>query len=349
MEDEVIDSTVEDSQPELTMDDTIRKTLEDIEARDGDSSRDDKGRFSSKESNTPADPEPTPAPAEPAAEDATPAEPVATDPVTEPTVPPELQRLGLRKEAAAAIAKDPVVMQEFIRRSDEMHRGLEQFREKAQFGDTIRNVIAPYMKNIESSGMTPDVAVQALFTADSMLRGGSQEQKVQMLHKLAADYGIDIQQAAQAQPVPFDGTTYALQQKLSQMEGWIAQQTQARQQQESATLNSEIERFSGDPANVHFAAVRDDMAGLLQAGMATDLRDAYEKAIYANPTVRAQVLAQQQAKADTDRKAQATQKAQAAKQAAAVNVSRKGTLPSAKQVGSIDDTIRDKARELGLI
>lgn len=346
MEDDVGLSTEEVVQPEeLTMDDTIRQTLEEIESRtDG---RDDKGRFASKE--TPADPvDPKPAEPEPVA-DATLEPAVTAEPDQTVTIPTELQRLGLRKEAASAIAKDPVVMQEFIRRSDEMHRGLEQYREKAQFGDSMRNAIAPFMRNIEATGMAPDVAVQGLLQADSMLRSGSAEQKVQMLHKIAADYGIDIQQAAQTQVAPFDGTTYALQQKLSQMESWIAQQTQARQQQENASLNSEIERFSGDPANVHFAAVRDDMAGLLQAGMATDLRDAYEKAIYANPTIRAQVLAQQQAKAESDRKAQATQKAQAAKQAAAVNVSRKGALPSAKAVGSIDDTIRDTARELGLI
>jgi len=340
MEDEVIDSTVEgENISEVTMDDTIRKTLEDIESRDD--SRDENGRFTSKEP-TPAT-EPKPEESEPAAEEA------PAEPIPEPAIPTELQRLGLRKEAASAIAKDPVVMQEFIRRSDEMHRGLEQYREKAQFGESIRTAIAPYMENIKSYGMTPDVAVQSLFQADSMLRSGTADQKVQMLHKIAADYGINIQQVAQTQPVPFDGTSYALQQKLSQMESWIAQQTQAREQQESATLNSEIERFSSDPANVHFAAVRDDMAGLLQAGMATDLRDAYEKAIYANPTVRSQVLAQQQAKAENERKAQATQKAQAAKQAAAVNVSRKGTLPSAKQFGSMDDTIRETARELGLI
>ena len=333
MEDDVSLST-EDIIEETTMDDTIRKTLEDIESRDD---RDDKGQFTSKK-----EPEETPEVIEAAVIE--PAEEVA-----EPAIPTELQRLGLRKEAASAIAKDPVVMQEFIRRSDEMHRGLEQYREKAQFGDTIRNAISPFMKTIEAAGVTPDVAVQALFNADSMLRSGSQQQKVQMLHKLAADYGIDINQVAQTPVERFDPSTYALQQKLTNMESWIAQQTQAREQQETATLNSEIERFSSDKANVHFAAVRDDMAGLLQAGLATDLRDAYEKAIYANPTVRAQVLAQQQAKADTERKVAATQKAQAAKQAASVNVSRKGTLPSAKQVGSMDDTIRETARELGLI
>jgi len=91
------------------------------------------------------------------------------------------------------------------------------------------------------------------------------------------------------------------------------------------------------------------MAGLLQAGLATDLNDAYEKAIYANPTVRAKVLAQQQEQAEAQRKAIAAQKAQAAKQASSVNVTRKGTMAAAKPVGSMEDTIRETARELGIL
>ncbi len=49
------------------------------------------------------------------------------------------------------------------------------------------------------------------------------------------------------------------------------------------------------------------------------------------------------------RRAEAVQKATAAKAAAAVNVSRKGALPSAKAIGTMDDTIRETAEKLGLI
>jgi len=334
-----LSTEVESQETEVSMDDTIRQTLADIESRDD--GRDDNGRFTAKADK-----------AEKAEEEAPQETTETVEPIAEPqetTIPPELQRLGVRKEAAAAIAKDPVVMQEFIRRSEEMHRGLENYREKAQVGDTFQRAIAPYMQSIKEAGMEPVSAVQALFSADSMLRSGSPQQKAQMLHKLARDYGIDMQQAAQEPQQNFDPQVFGLQQKLTQMEQWIEQQTIAREQAEAQTLNSEITRFASLPENVHYEEVRNDMAGLLQAGMANGLQDAYEKACYANPTVRAKVLAQQQAKADTERKAQAIQKANAAKQASAVNVSRKGTLPSAKAVGSMDDTIRDTARELGLI
>ncbi len=350
MEDDLSLSTEETSNEAATpsMEDTLRQTLDEINSREDSVDRDEGGRFAPKAEKAAAEPKPA-------------AEPVTDEPVVEAkedpkpespvTIPTELQRLGIRKEAAAAIAKDPVVMQEFLRRSEEMHKGLETYREKALIGDNFQRALAPYMQNIQAAGVEPVAAMQALFNADAMLRGGNQQQKVQMLHQLARDYGIDIQQAAQTpqQQQTFDPQVFGLQQKLTQMEQWIQQQNQAREQQETQSLNSEITRFASQPDKVFFEEVRNDMAGLLQAGMAADLNDAYEKACYANPTVRAKVLAQQQAKADAERKAQAVQKAQAAKQASAVNISRKGTLPSAKAVGSMDDTIRETARELGLI
>lgn len=336
--DEELDLSTEEVSTEVeapSMEDTIQKTLDEINSRET-SSRDETGRF------TPKTPEPEPEKPEEVTQTQ------VVEPVVE-TVPPELQRLGLRKEAALKIAKDPEIMAEFMRRSEEMHRGLDGYREKAQFGDNMQKAIEPYMSTIQAAGVTPDVAIKALFNADAMLRQGSPEQKVQMLHQLARDYGIDMQKAAQTPAQSFNPAEFQLRQELEEMRRWREEQTQTLQQQEQQALNSEIVRFASQPDKVFFEDVRDYMASLLQAGVAADLNDAYDKACFANPTVRAKVLAQQQEKADAERKAQLSQKAQAARQAASVNVSRKGTLASAKPVGSMDDTIRETARELGLI
>lgn len=314
---------------ETSMEDTIQSTLDEINSRE--TARDDSGKFIPKK-------EPEPEKEEP-------------EQITQSVdiIPPELQRLGIRKEAAAKIAKDPDVMAEFIRRSDEMHRGLDTYREKAQFGENIQKVIEPYMETIRSAGLAPDVAIKVLLNADSMLRRGSPEQKVQMLHQIARDYGIDVQQAAQTQQTNFNQTDFYMQQKLAELERWKEEQTRALQSYEEQSLNSEIMKFASQPDKVFFEEVRNDMAGLIQAGIASGLDDAYEKAIYANPQVRAKVLAQQQEKAEAERKAIANQKAQAARQAASVNVSRRGTFASAKPIGSMDETIREKARELGIL
>lgn len=350
-EEEVVTETQEETHAP-TMDETIANTLKEIEARGSEEEtpeqeserlRDEKGRFAKK------DAEPEQKPDEPEQQPAVEAQP---DPVSAPTVPPELQRLGLKKEEAEAFAAAPEVLkQAFLRRSDEMHKGIEQFRNKAMIGDAMERAIAPFMQDIQAVGATPDVAIRSLLASERALRHGTPEQKVQMLTKIARDYGIDMGQAQeyQANQPMADPQVSQLQSELQQMKSWIQQQNQSREWQERQTLNSEIAQFAQDPANTHFEAVRNDMAGLLQAGIASSLKDAYEKAIYANPTIRAQVLAEQQAKAEKARQAEAAQKAQAAKRAAAVNMPRKGVLSAARPVGSMEDTIRQTAERLGIM
>lgn len=347
---EQIDDLSTEVEETQSMDATIRATLAEIESRGEEPEasepeetaeekaerlRDEKGRFAPKQ-ETP-EPEPT--------------EPV--EPEAQPvTVPPELQKLGLRKDEAEAFAKSsPEVQAAFIRRSEEMHRGFEQFRGKAQFGEAMERVIAPYMPVIQQAGVTPDQAVAHLLRAETALRTGTPEQKQQYFAQLARDYGVDLGQTAEfaANQPQVPQEVYAMQQELQQMRAFVQQQNQAREWQEREQLNSDIARFASDPAHTHFEEVRSEMAGLLQAGLAPDLKSAYEMAIYANPAVRTKLLAEQQAKAEEARRAEATQKAREAKAAAAVNVTRKGALPAAKAIGSMDDTIRETAQRLGLI
>lgn len=339
-EDEVLDTQNEIEQEtvepvEKTMDDTIRETLESLNNKEetADRVRDEHGRFASKEQ-----------PAEEAQE-------VTEQPVQEaaPAVPPELQRLGLRKEEAEAIAANPVALQAFMRRSEEMHKGLEQYREKAQFGVQIEQELAPHAATLRALGVEPAQAVREMLATDHRLRYGSDNQRYQAWLQLGQHYGLSAQNIPQhAEPQYVDPQVHALQSQLQQMQGWIQQQNQQKEWQERETLNSEITRFSSDPSNIYFEEVRNDMAGLLQAGLAVDLKDAYEKAIYANPNVRSRVLAQQQTQAEEQRKAEATRKAQEAKKAASVNVSRKGYMPSARPVGTMEDTIRAEAERLGM-
>ena len=348
MEDEVIDSTVEEvAQPEVidqpvekSMDDTIRETLERIQSREEgeDRQRDEKGRFAPKQEQVAEEPEPV--------------QEAAEAPQEAPQgVPQELQRLGLRKDEAEALQANPVALQAFMRRSEEMHKGLEQYRAKAQVGEELMQVAQPFARDLQAFGISPAQAFQKLMVAEANLRHGTTEQKTQMLLKMATDYGIDLGQAQQYQAnQPYvDPQVEGLKSELNQMRSWVQQQQQAREWQERQTLNREISKFSQDPAHTHFEAVKGTMAGLLQAGLATTLQDAYEQAIYTNPDIRNQVLAAQQAQANEKRKAEAIQKANEAKRAAAVNISRRGVLPASRPVGSMEDTIRETASRLGIL
>lgn len=339
------------AQESPSMDDTIRQTLEAIEARGSEPqeqnedgrARDEHGRFKKKEEEAAEE-----VPAEPVAE-ATEQKPEEAKP--EVVVPPEVQKLGIRKDEYEALAQNPVALQAFMRRSEEMKRGFEQIKGKAKFGDAMERAIAPYAPILQQAGISPDVAVQRLFGAHQAITTGSMQQRIGALHQLATEAGVSFDQVKEyaANQPQVDPQVQQLQTRLEQMQSWIQQQNQAREWSERQTLNSEIERFASDPSNAYFEEVRGDMAGLLQAGIAPDLKTAYDMAIYANPSVRAKVLADQQAKAEEARRAEAIQKAKVAKTAAAVNIPRKAAVPAARPVGSMDDTIREKARELGLL
>lgn len=316
-----------------SMDDTIRESLRAIQSRDEPEQatetpeapeekaqriRDEKGKFAAKET-------------------AQVAEPAAIDQPSPPNT--------WKKEAHQAwIKADPIIRAEVERREADFHRGIEQYKGKAQFGESIERAMAPYQDIMRSLGVTPDKAVGELMAADKRLRSGD----ISYFVGLADAYKFDRAQLAQIfsgqrpQQQQIDPNLDAVQQRVRQLEGYIQQRTMMEQQQEEATLNSEVSAFASDPSHSHFESVRDDMAALLQAGVAKDLKDAYEQAIWRNPTVRAALLAQQQEKA----KQEATQKAQAAKKAASVNVTRRPSMPVSQPIGTMDETIRQTLRRL---
>ncbi len=332
---------VEVEQEPKSMDDTIRETLRGLQNKgittdeapvdDVEKAakiRDEKGKFA--KTVTP---------------DAT-AEPVAEVAPVEINVAAETQKLGLRKDEADEFLKAPKVLQDaFTRRFDEMHKGIEQYKTKAQTSDAYERAVSPYMATINQFGVSPDVAIGELLKSDHTLRYGNEQQKVGMVLNLFRDYGINpetvFNQLQNGAP-QVDQQTYALQQRLAQLEQSNLQQKQMAEQQEIATLNSEIAKFAADPLHSHFESVKGHIAALLQAGQAKDLTDAYEQAIYANPQTRALVLAEQQAK----ERQEATQKAQAAKSAASINVSRRPSMPVSQPIGSMDDTIRATLRKM---
>jgi hypothetical protein len=138
---------------------------------------------------------------------------------------------------------------------------------------------------------------------------------------------------------PIDPTVAALQQKLSQLEGFITQQHTQQQTVAEQNLLRDINAFAADPAHPHFEAVGQHMAGLIKAGLAADLQQAYEQAIYMQPEVRQQVISAQQTEAQRKQIEEAKQKAAKAKQLASVNLTSKPSLPTKAMNGSLDQLI----------
>ena len=217
-----------------------------------------------------------------------------------------------KKEAAEEMAKLPDNVQKYIiERQDQFHKGLEQYKEAANYAKTIDKSIAPYKEYLSQLGVTPEVAFPNLLKTERTLRIGSPQEKVEMFQKLAHDYGIDLGVLAN---IPYDANLA----QLKAQKEWLESQLQAsqdfKQSHEDAQLQSVLDDFGSQ--HEFFDDVRMQMADLLDSGLATDLSDAYAKAIRLNDDVFAKAQAKQQANSKTAQLSRANQAAQAAKQAA---------------------------------
>ena len=239
-------------------------------------------------------------------------EPVQAEPETQPEQPKHDPWKSWKKEAAEEMAKLPEnVQKHIIERQDQFHKGLEQYKEAANYAKTIDKSIAPYKEYLSQLGVTPEVAFPNLLKTERTLRIGSPQEKVEMFQKLAHDYGIDLGALAN---IPYDSNLA----QLKAQKEWLESQLQAsqdfRQSHEDTQIQSAIDDFGSQ--HPHFEDVRLTMADLLDKGLATDLSDAYAKAIRLDETVFAKVQAQQQANSKTAQLSRANQAAQAAKQSA---------------------------------
>ncbi len=285
------------------------------------------------------------------------AEPVEPPPVEGEETPPvveenseEVQAVGAPKtwtnEAIADWAKIPDrAKQEILKREEDMFRGLEQYREKAELGGQYDKVVEPYRAALAAEGIDPVQMFQSFAGNHYLLARGTNEQKISIAANLMQHYGIDIGQVADQlgrQDMPVDPTVKALQERVDTLTS--AQQT--REQQEIARQTEEnrkaVEEFASDPANQYFVEVAADVANLLKTGAAQSLKDAYEKAVWLNPTTRQKELDRSTAEKEELRKAADADRVKAAKAAQSANVNtsqktRDGTVP----VGTMDDTLND--------
>lgn len=289
--------------------------------------------------------EATEAPAEPTTE-AEPAEPVSFKP-------------PWKKAALAEWDKLPAMARaEIQRREDDFHKGIEQYKTRATEAQEWERATTPFMATIKSFGVSPQMAAQELFKADHLLRYSPTPQKVQMLLKVANDYGVDlntlatgIQQIAGEQvwqqQNPVDPRVQQLQAEINNLKQTQFQTQQHAVQAEASAIDGEIAAFAADPDHEHFGVLQKDMAVLLQAGSAKNLDDAYAMAMRQNPQTYQIWLAQQQQEWDAQRKAKVAK----AKQAGANVVRPNGrtSVPSADPTRTMEQDIEATARSLGLL
>lgn len=202
-------------------------------------------------------------------------------------------------------ALDPEVQAEIARREEETHKGFTKLDEERNLGKSMKDVITPYMHIIKAEGGTPEKAVADLLNTAYLLRTAPPAQKAAMVQQICQTYGVDLSHVT-AQPEQ-DPTIAQLQQKIAQLEQMAnpdALQKRLQEQLEVQQINSEVQAFASNPENVHYEKVKAVMAALLSSGAAQNMKEAYDAACRADPTIfstlEAKRLADEQAKKNAE-------------------------------------------------
>lgn len=222
-------------------------------------------------------------------------------------------------------------MQEWMaKRETEIHGEITRNGEERQFGQQVRELALPYVPLIRAEGGEIIGAFKDYLNTAYQLRTATPQAKGQLLLQLAKQFGADLRGAVQPQ-ANSDPRFNEVLQKVQTLESTLHTEREAKKQQEDSAIRSQVDAFATDPAHPHYEEVKADMAALLRGGIAKDLQDAYDRAVYSNPQTRSTLLAKQaEEKRVADEK-----KAKADKARNAGSSLRGGPGPSALKNGAI--------------
>ena len=167
-------------------------------------------------------------------------------------------------------------------RENEFKKGVSVYKAEAERAKGLEEAINPFIPELQAQGIHPAAWINNLGRAHMILTKAPHDQKVQMFHRLAQDYGVNLNQINEPQQ-PVDAYTQQLMQQLYQVNQEVSTIKGRFEQEEQARLNNEIERVRSDKERFpHFDMVREEMAQLLELGKAQDLETAYAKAVRMN-------------------------------------------------------------------
>ena len=211
-------------------------------------------------------------------------------------------------------------------RENEFKKGVSVYKAEAERAKALEEAINPFVPELQAQGIHPAAWINNLGRAHMILSKAPYEQKVQMFHRLAQDYGVNLNQSTEPQQ-PVDAYTQQLMQQLYQVNQEVSTIKGRFEQEEQTRLSNEIERVRSNRERFpHFDMVREEMAQLLELGKAQNLETAYTKAVRMND----EVWAVEQDRLLSDARKQASKASQVAR-AKATAVSPKSVTPSGTQ------------------
>ncbi len=229
-------------------------------------------------------------------------------------------------------------------RETQFATGVSTYKQIADTAKPVLDAIAPFQADLDKHGIAAQDMVHRLMSAHKSLAMGSPNEKLQLFSKLANDYGIPIQalydQGAQQQ---FLATPYTPpqapvvpQQDIATTVEQIIAQREVKQTIDSMAKDSTKYPF--------FNYLRSDMSQLLETGEATDLDDAYSKALDLPQHGMLTSLAQQQPQPTLEQQ-RAAQAQGAARAARANTVSPRSATPAPAAPPSGKTSVRESLRD----
>lgn len=241
----------------------------------------------------------------------------------------------------------PKEVQKYWReREEQMMRGLEQYRNNASYGESIRKVLDPYSRHLSAANINEADMVGRLMNAHWRLTQGIDSERRAAYEELGRNLGF-IQDAVEnnknASITP--EVTQALD-RISRIENTLSAENNIRLEQARVAASKDVEAFASDTkAHPHFDEVADDIVHFINKG--ETLEEAYDSAVWKNKVTRAKEIARVQ----TDHEAKFKENARLAvlpkKKAASVNIkSRETNAAQTEPLGSMDDTLKGTLRSI---
>ena len=130
-------------------------------------------------------------------------------------------------------------------RENEFKKGVSVYKAEAERAKALEEAISPSVPELQAQGIHPTAWINNLGRAHMILTKAPYEQKVQMFHRLAQDYGVNLNQVNEPQQ-PLDAYTQQLMQQLNQVNQEVSTIKSRFEQEEQTRLMSEIERVRSD-------------------------------------------------------------------------------------------------------
>ena len=167
-------------------------------------------------------------------------------------------------------------------REKEYQSGVSTYKSEAENAKALQEAIAPFLPNLQRHNLEPTQWIRNLGAAHERLALGSQAEKTQTFASLMQQYGVDpnhLVQVLSGQQPQYTPQQMQPQYQPAQQAPDIEKLIEAKLAQKE--VNNEYQRFLSEAPEKypHFEAVKDTMAGLLQAELAQDYQSAYEAAV----------------------------------------------------------------------